>query len=156
LKRQIILTVAESKRLIAKGVANMSEVKKAMKDGMVVVTVGTTAAFVLEELLGKKFDKRRYTSGISVPAFPDKLDEPKGERMPDVVFRKGEVVKELDRFSAPKEMGAGDVYIKGANALDYKKQMAGALNRSSSRRNAGRRYWTHCCEEDQTHNTYRS
>lgn len=82
---------------------------------------------MLEELLGKKFDKRRYTSGISVPAFPDKLDEPKGERIPDVVFRKGEVVKEFDSFTAPKEMGSGDVYIKGANTLDYKKQMAGTL-----------------------------
>ena len=127
MKRQIVLTVAESKRLIAKGVAAMPVVKKAMKDGMVVVTTGTTTAYVLEELWGKKFDKRRYRSGITIPATPDKLDEPQGERMPDVVFRKGEVVKELDRFTAPKEMGKNDVFIKGANALDYKNKMAGVL-----------------------------
>ncbi len=127
MKRQIVLTVAESKRLIAKGVAAMPVVKKAMKDGMVVVALGTTTAYVLEELWSKKFDKRRYRSGTTIPAVPDKLDEPQGERMPDVVFRKGEVVKELDRFTAPKEMGKNDVYLKGANALDYKRQMAGVL-----------------------------
>jgi len=33
----------------------------------------------------------------------------------------------LDRFSAPKEMKKGDVYIKGANALSYERQMAGVL-----------------------------
>jgi len=127
MKRQIVLTVAESKRLIAKGVAAMPVVKKAMKDGMVVVPTGTTTAYVLEELWGKKFDKRRYRSGITTPATPDKLDEPQGERIPDVVFRKGEIVKELDRFTAPKEMGKNDVFIKGANALDYKNKMAGVL-----------------------------
>jgi hypothetical protein len=121
------LTVAESKRLIAKGVAAMPIVKQAMKDGMVVVPTGTTTACVLEELWDKKFDKRTYRSGITIPATPDKLDEPPGERMPDVVFRKGEIVKELDRFTAPKEMGRNDVFIKGANALDYKNKMAGVL-----------------------------
>ena len=131
MKRQIVLTVAESKRLIAKGVAAIPIVNKAMKEGMVVVALGTTTAYVLEELWGKKFDKRRYRSGTTIPTVPDKLDEPQGERMPDVVFRKGEVVKELDRFTAPNEMGREDVYIKGANALDYKNQMAGVLIGSS-------------------------
>lgn len=127
MKKQVVLTVAESKRLIAKGVAAMPEVRRAMKEGIVVVATGTTNAYVLEELWGRKIDRRRYRSGITTPNVPEKLPEPQGEPIPDVVFRKGEVAKELDRFTAVKEMGKGDVYLKGANALDYVGQMAGVL-----------------------------
>lgn len=127
MKKQVILTVAESKRLIAKGVAVMTKMKRAMKEGMVVVATGTTNAYVLEELWGKRIDKRRYRSGVTTPEKPEKLEIPQEKPIPDVVFRKGEVVKELDRFTAVNEMGKGDVYLKGANALDYRHQMAGVI-----------------------------
>lgn len=127
MKRQVILTVAASKRLIAKGVAAMTLVKKAMKDGMVVVSTGTTNAYVLEELWGRKIDKRRYRSGITTPKTPDKMETPQDEPIPDKVFRKGEVAKELNRYNAVEHMGKSDVFIKGANALDYNGKMAGVL-----------------------------
>ena len=127
LKRQVVLTVSESKRLIAMGVAAMPEVRRAMKEGMVVVATGTTNAYVLEELWGKRFDKRRYRSGITTPKQPERHPEAHDERIPDVVFRKGKVAPELDRFSAVGEMGQGDVYLKGANALDYLRSKAGVL-----------------------------
>ena len=127
MKKQVVLTVAESKRLIAKGVAAMPEVKRAMKEGMVVIGTGTTNAYVLEELWGRRIDKRRYRSGITTPDKPEKLEVPQEEPIPDVVFRKGEVIKELDRFTAVKEMEKGDVYLKGANALDYVSRVAGVL-----------------------------
>lgn len=127
MKRQVILTVAESKRLIAKGVAALPEVQSAMEGGMVVVATGTTNAYVLQELWGEKFDLRRYRSGITTPNVPEKAAEKQGEPIPDVVFRKGEVAKELDRYNAVQHMGKGDVYIKGANALDYVGQMVGVL-----------------------------
>jgi len=127
MKRQVVLTVAESKRLIAKGVAALSEVQAAMQNGMVVVATGTTNAYVLQELWGENFDLRRYRSGITTPDVPEKAKEKQGEPIPDVVFRKGKVAKELDRYNAVQHMGKGDVYIKGANALDYVGQMAGVL-----------------------------
>jgi hypothetical protein len=37
------------------------------------------------------------------------------------------VAKELNRFTAIEQMKKGDVYIKGANALDYVDQVAGVL-----------------------------
>lgn len=132
MKKQVVLTVAESKRLIAKGVAALPQVQKAMKEGMVVVATGTTNAYVLEELWGKKFDKRRYRSGMTTPKPPEKLDEPQEERIPDVVFKNGEVAEELDRYNAVEHMGKGDIYLKGANALDYVKGMAGVLIGSST------------------------
>ncbi len=113
-------------------VAAMPEVRRAMEEGMVVVATGTTNAYVLEELWGKKIDKRRYRSGITTPKPPEKHPEPQEEGLPDVVFRKGEVASELDRYNAVEEMGQGDVYIKGANALDYLGGKAGVLIGSST------------------------
>ena len=87
MKRQVILTVAESKRLIAKGVAAMPVVKKAMKDGMVVVATGTTNAYVLEELWGRRIDKRRYRAGITMPEVPEKLEKPPEQQIPSIEQR---------------------------------------------------------------------
>ena len=127
MKRQVVLTVSESKRIIAKGVTALPEVNKAMEAGLVVVATGTTNAYVLEELLGERIDKRRYRSGITTPKEPERLDEPHDEAIPDVIFRKGEIAKELNRYNAVEHMGKGDVYIKGANALDYTNGVAGVL-----------------------------
>jgi len=127
MKRTVILTVAESKRLIAKGVAALPEVLNAMENGMLVVATGTTNAYVLQEIKGEKFDLRRYRSGMTTPDVPEKGKDPAAELMPDVVFRKGEVVKELDRYNAVQHMTKSDVYIKGANALNYEEQLAGVL-----------------------------
>ena len=127
MKRQVVLTVAESKRLIAKGVAALPEVQRAMKEGMVVVATGTTNAYVLEELWGRRIDKRRYRSGITTPGTPEKQKEPQEEPIPDVVFRKGEIAEDLDRYNAIEHMGKDDVYLKGVNALDYVGGVAGVL-----------------------------
>jgi hypothetical protein len=110
----------------------MPVVKKAMKNGMVVIATGTTNSYVLEELWGKRIDKRRYRSGITTPAAPEKHGAPQEEALPDIVFRRGEVVKELDRFNAVNEMKTGDVYLKGANALDYTRKIVGVLIGSST------------------------
>jgi hypothetical protein len=127
MKRQFVLTVAESKRLIAKAVAALPEVQRAMKDGTVVVATGTTNAYVLEELWGRKIDKRCYRSGITTPEEPERSPEPQGEKIPDVVFVKGKVEPKYDRVNAVEDMKKGDVYIKGANVLNYDDYLAGIL-----------------------------
>jgi len=127
MKRQFVLTVAESKRLIAKAVAAFPEVQRAMKDGTVVVATGTTNAYVLEELWGRKIDKRCYRSGITTPDEPERSPEPQGEKIPDVVFVKGKVEPKYDRVNAVEDMKKGDVYIKGANVLNYDDNVAGIL-----------------------------
>ena len=127
LKRQIILTVSESKRLIARAVAQMPTVQRARREGILVIATGTTNAYVLEEILGQRIDKRAYRSGMTVPKSPDRSPEPPTPKIPDVVYRNGEIDSTLDRFTAVPHMGRGDVFIKGANALDYKNQMAGIL-----------------------------
>ena len=127
MKRQVILTVSESKRLIAKAVAALPEVQKAMKEGTVVVATGTTNGYVLEELWDRKIDKRGYRSGLTLPDNPERRPDPKPEKIPDVVFVNGKVEPKYDRVNAVKDMKKGDVYIKGANVLDYVGGMAGIL-----------------------------
>lgn len=123
MKAQVTLTVSESKRLIARGVAALDIVQARMRQGIVMVSTGTTNAYVLEELLGERFDKRTYVTGRFTPV-GKKLDWPKANR-PDAVFRNGQLAPELDRFSAVKVMEPGDIFVKGANALNYERGVAG-------------------------------
>ena len=61
----ISLTPAESKRLIAKGVAVLPEVRQALEQGIVIIGRGTTNAFVVEEMTGNKIEpKYLYTVGL--------------------------------------------------------------------------------------------
>ena len=96
MKKQFVLTVAESKRLIAKGVAALPQVQRAMKEGIVAVAPGTTNGYILQELWGKEFELARYRSGVTTPTGSGyvKLHP---DLIPDAVFVKGKVDKELDR-----------------------------------------------------------
>jgi hypothetical protein len=127
MKRQIILTVSESKRLIAKAVKELPQVKAAMENGIVSVPTGTTNAMVLQELLGEKFDLRRYRRGITTPKKPERHPEKQLEAMKDVVFVNGKPDPSLNRYNCVENMGPGDIYIKGANALDYVNNTVGIL-----------------------------
>ncbi|MFQ6131852.1 MAG: hypothetical protein ACE5R4_07425 [Armatimonadota bacterium] len=124
---QCVLTVAESKRLIAKGVASMAEVQRAMQEGMVAVGTGSTNAYLLEELLGRPLDKTLYLTGRIQPQGEGRAEALPMRGMPDVVFRQGEPVEGLTVIDSVKEMKAGDVVIKGANALDYAAGVVGIL-----------------------------
>ena len=44
------LTVSESKRLIAKGIAANKDVKDRLENGIVIITLGTTNTYLAEEL----------------------------------------------------------------------------------------------------------
>jgi hypothetical protein len=49
-----VLATSESKRLIAKAVANMNEVKRARENSKILIGHGSTDVYVAEEILGKK------------------------------------------------------------------------------------------------------
>lgn len=109
------LNPAESKRLIGKAVSQMPVVQRALREGKVFIAGGTTNAFVAEEILKISLPKERYTSGIVTQGF--QCITPAEERMrPFLLVRgkvwEGEWGKEIETF------GAGDVFIKGANAVD--------------------------------------
>jgi len=116
-----ILTVAESKRLIAKAVAQMPIVKNALANGMVIIIKGTTNAYVAEEITGQKIERAEFVTGRITGQGAKLL--PKGKTIPPIILEKGKVV-DIPLADAAKKLKAGDVVIKGANALDYKNRMA--------------------------------
>ena len=109
MQTNITLTVAESKKLIAKGVVQLPEVKKAKKSGTIAIGTGSTNSYIVEELLGKKIDKTSYRSGLVTP-LGKKLTGLSKKIMPDIVLQKGKINKSLDRFSVVEHLQAGDVY----------------------------------------------
>ena len=120
-----ILTVAESKRLIAKAVAQMPIVKNALTHGMVIVIKGTTNAYVAEEITGQKVDHAAFVTGRIEP---EKATQRLSAAKPvnHLILEKGKVV-DIPLADAVKRLKAGDVVMKGANALDYRNKMA-AIN----------------------------
>ncbi len=117
-----ILTVSESKRLIAKAVAQMPIVKNALANGMVIIIKGTTNAYVAEEITGKKANHAAFVTGRIEPEKGTK-NLPEAKAVNHVILQKGKVV-DISLNDAAKKLKAGDVVIKGANALDYKNKVA--------------------------------
>ncbi len=112
---QITLTPAESKRLIAKAVAVLPEVRHALKHGIIVIGLGSTNAHVVEEILKKPIDRSRYVAGMVTPKGTCVL--PRERRLKSVVIQKGkEVNKPLEEIL--EKLKSTDVVIKGANAFD--------------------------------------
>ncbi len=112
----VSLTPAESRRLIAKAVAVLPEVRQALKDGIVCIGRGVTNAFVLEEITGSKIEpKSHYAAGIIMDGELSVV--PAGVRMKPVVLRQGKPV-DVAPADALADFKASDVFIKGANCVD--------------------------------------
>ena len=60
---EIILTVSESKRLIARAVHKHPYVKSALKEGTIALCKGTTCSYIAGEFLGHRVEPFTYTSG---------------------------------------------------------------------------------------------
>lgn len=118
------LTVSESKRLIAKGVAQSDLVKKAAERGTLALVPGTTNGYVYEELTGEEIEKTKYVAGRTLPkGYAGQRIE---NTYPDLVIRRGERLS-ISHAEAIADMGPGDVLIKGVNAINYEKKQAGVL-----------------------------
>lgn len=117
MKALFTLTSSESKRLIAKGVTALPVVQKALLAHTVVISGGTTNAFVAEELLHLRIeDKTGFTIGIVTNGEPGLSTSP--NRLHPFVVTKGKPLEIHWKEYLPK-MEAGDVFIKGGSALDH-------------------------------------
>jgi len=123
---QVVLTVAESKRLIAKGVAAHPLVRRALQAGTVIIARGSTNGYVAQEILGEPLDKLAFLTGHTLPR-GYKGSRPRPEGIPEIVIREGKVFPGVSLGEAVAGLKAGDVVIKGANALDYDRRVAGIL-----------------------------
>ena len=119
MRAMFTLIPSESKRLIAKGVQALPAVQKALRDHTIVINTGTTNAYLAEALWGEPIvPKTRYTVGMFGDGMGRESDEE--GRIPAVVITKG-VVRPRDFFwdSYVPDAVPGDIFIKGANAVDH-------------------------------------
>lgn len=117
----VALTPSESRRLIAKAVAVLPEVKYALEKGLVVIARGSTNAFVAEEIMGISIEDKadEYCRGFIVDGELHANRKRHTERSIgyDFVLRQGKL-EEIDFQEVMQEFTAIDVFIKGANAVD--------------------------------------
>ena len=116
------LTVAEGKRLIAKGIAAHPLVKKKMISGMVIITKGSTNTYIAEELIGLAEDHGRFVSGnISSKPFPIETN-----KIPEIIIENGKRI-EMPIKEALAALKKGDIVLKGANLLNYEKKQTAVV-----------------------------
>jgi hypothetical protein len=122
MKALLVFTPTESKRLIGKAVAAMDEVKTALKKANIMVSHGSTAVYVLEEMLGKEglvklMNPAAFLSGIVIRGT---LCSTLGsEKPPILLLKKGVVTPPPPTMSEMlRDFGKDSVVIKGASAVD--------------------------------------
>ena len=116
------LTVAEGKRLIAKGIAAHPLVKEKMTSGMVIITKGSTNTYIAEELIGLAEDRGRFVSGnISSKPFPVETN-----KIPEIIIENGKRI-DMPLKEALSILKEGDIIFKGANLLNYEKKQAAVV-----------------------------
>jgi hypothetical protein len=125
-QKSFVLTVSSSKRLIAVALRRHPAVIAALNKGTVAIAKGTTNAYVAEEFLGRGIHKPDYCTGVTLPPRGDGEPRTTG-RFPDVVLRNGQEVPGVSVQETACEMGPGDIFVKGANALNYERRQAAIL-----------------------------
>ena len=133
MRAQLSLLPNESKKLIAIAVANMDEVKTALKEGIVVMHPSSSTLFLAEEILGKTPETEVWMCGAVTPRAACGDDgvkkwmtnhpEARGKGGPEAfpfswVIEKGKLSQGQTLASLFARMGPEDVYIKGVNAID--------------------------------------
>ena len=125
---QISLTPAAGKQLIALALAQNEHLLNAAREHTVVIVAGTTNTYVAKAVLeaigedgftGTHFF-RGITSGQPVPVGLPEMDG-------DVVIEKGRWIHGRIIQEVAHELKAGDIILKGANAVDLKTGDAAVL-----------------------------
>ena len=129
--KQYILTSSAGKRLIAKAILQHPAVKSALARGTLVVVAGSTNGYVAEEILAsisqaEGFSRAAFRRGtVIAPGNEDKIA--KADFPGDVVIARGKWQKGKTIFDVAENLGAGDVILKGGNALDVAGRRAAVL-----------------------------
>ena len=134
--KQFLITPSAGKRLIAKTIANHPAIRKALKNGTLVIVAGTTNGYVAEEVLkthkiANDFSRKHFFRGLSMP--PTKTVTAEGRLSDeskfsgDVVITKGVYQKGKTIADVIDDLKEGDVILKGANALDLTRRQAAVL-----------------------------
>jgi len=121
MKAQIVLTVNESKRLIAKAIVSLPEINNALEKGKILLKGGTTVSAISEELVGIPL---RICGRISKKGMvTSKITSPK-EYPHSILIEKGKPNNIDDNIvEVVKRFRRGDIVIISGNALDFQKNV---------------------------------
>lgn len=132
--RQYLLTPASGKRLIAKALVKHPAIQAVLNSGTLVIIAGTTNGYVAEEILqgmgqAQGFTRKSFVRGITLPPSRPTTDTGRAPEeknfFGDVIIVNGSWQKGRTIFDVVDELKAGDLILKGANALDLaSKQVA--------------------------------
>jgi len=119
--KQFILTPSMGKRLIGKGMAAHPAVRAVMKKGTLVIIAGTTNGYVAEEILAaagcEGFSRKGFRRGLVVP--PDFNAAGVAAKLEgDVILTGGRWRRGKEISDVAADLKAGDVILKGANAVN--------------------------------------
>lgn len=125
---QISLTPAAGKQLIALALKQNKELMEALRNHTVAIVAGTTNTYIakaLLEVIGEKgFTGCHFFRGIvSGQPVPSDLPEMDG----DVIIEKGQWIHGKVIQEIAPTLKAGDIILKGANAVDLKTGEAAVL-----------------------------
>jgi len=129
---QIVLTPAESKKLIAKAVAGSEPVREAARKGIVALHPSSSTYFIVEEITGAKPKTNYWACGVVTPRgmcvemamalgaglAPEEATADPGGLQGTWVIEKGRLGAGEKLSSLLYRMTPSDVYVKGVNALD--------------------------------------
>jgi hypothetical protein len=119
---RVTLTVAESKRLIAKGLARYAPVQEKMRNGTVIVCRGSSNTYVAEELLQTNLLHGAFLTGRIQPENSAPL--PVKASIGEIVIRDGSYEPDTKLVAGLRSMQSGDILFKGANLVNYKDRKA--------------------------------
>jgi hypothetical protein len=129
---QIVLTPAESKKLIAKAIARLDAVRHAAKNGIIALHPSSSTYFLIEEITGSKPKTNYWVCGVVTPRgmcvemamvlgsglTPDEESTDPGDLQGTWVIEKGQLGAPEKLSSLLYRMNESDIYVKGVNALD--------------------------------------
>jgi hypothetical protein len=140
---QITLTPSESKKLISLAILRMENFRNALKKGMVVVHPSSTTYFLYERLTGE--DPKLWVCGVIVPEGTCINKDMLLRISDDIsrfsqfwVFKKGKLIDSPEVDSLVEELGPGDIYVKAANAVDWKRNAGVLIGAPDGKGTAGR------------------
>jgi hypothetical protein len=124
--RQFCVTPSMGKRLIGKAMPLHPHIEGVLEKGTLVIIAGTTNGYVAEEVLkslgqAQGFSRQGFRRGLTVAPGAKAI---KADLEGDVIISDGQWQKGKTVFDVVDDLQAGDVVLKGANALDARGQGA--------------------------------
>lgn len=113
----VVLNPSECRRLLAKATVACDELQTALKSGVIIIGRGITTGFVTEELLDVSIEhKACQTVGLIANGITNAHRGP--PQCGWHVIRNGSPVEGADSNVEILNFAPGDIFIKGANAID--------------------------------------